>query len=97
MSHEVNAAAAARWEGSCALQFLPGCRNVLADGQVCGTRHPLAYNPPMPADRCPRCGAPVAAPGPTVVEPALVSAPVPLAARVLIAIGRWFRWFSRKG
>jgi hypothetical protein len=74
MTAQVHAAAETRWEASCALQFLPGCRNVL-NGRVCGHCHPLACKPPMPADRCPGCGAPVTAPDPPVIEPAVATVP----------------------
>lgn len=54
------------YESSLAMQFLPGC-------SVCGHRHPLAHTPPLPPDRCPACGAPAAAPGAPVVDPAVVT------------------------
>ena len=47
---------------------LPRCPN-------CEGKHPLAYNPPLPAHECPECGGVAASPGQPIVEDAVFTAP----------------------
>lgn len=48
------------WEPSLRMNVLRGCSN-------CGAKHPLAYNPPLPAHECPGCGHPIIPPDPVIV------------------------------
>lgn len=59
------------------MTFLPGCR-------ACGTKHPLAFNPPLPAHECPQCGGPAGTPGEPHTEEAEIVGPI---SRLL----NWFR------
>lgn len=51
------------------MQLLPGCRN-------CGEKHPLAFNPPLPANLCPGCGLPAGQPGNPHTERAEIVGPL---------------------
>jgi hypothetical protein len=63
MTEDATRSAAVRYEPSVTLQVFRGCRS-------CGCRHPLKFDPPMPADRCPQCGAPSLPPEePILVDP----------------------------
>jgi len=41
------------WEPSLKARFLPRCPH-------CGSKHPLAYDPPIKSENCPSCGKPCA-------------------------------------
>lgn len=59
-------AAVGHYEPAMSMTVLRGC-------VTCGHKHPLAYTPPMPADKCPGCGRPVQAPSAPMSVPAVVT------------------------
>jgi hypothetical protein len=71
------------FEPSASVQFLPACKN-------CGTKHPLAHRPALPADLCPACGAPTEPLAPPTEEPAVLTGyhPTSLLARALLSVGK---------
>jgi hypothetical protein len=71
--------------------FLPGCRN-------CGGSHPLARKPvPVATDICPDCDAPVAAPGETQIEKAVIGgSPMGFFGQACLSIGKALTKFSKR-
>jgi hypothetical protein len=67
----------------CQVQYLPACRD-------CGTKHPLAFNPPHSAEKCPACGASTGPLEPVQAVPPVLTGyrPSSLLARGLLAIGQ---------
>jgi hypothetical protein len=56
------ATVAGHYEATCRIQVLRAC-------QFCGSKHPLACNPPVESDLCLNCGMPVPVAEPPIEVP----------------------------
>lgn len=91
--HSAGGQGASYIEPSLGVAFLPRCPNCLG-------RHPLAYNPPLPAGICPECDTLLVEAPPAVHVPAVLTGrDVRMAiGRACLAAGKYFAllWRSRQ-
>lgn len=87
---EIAATASVRIVASLEAQFLPRC-------PACHERHPLACQPPMPAERCHACHHPLPALDAPVEVPAAVAGWRMRLGDILLKIGAALARFANKG